>query len=78
MHIAVDRWAKENEGFAYYVGYLADNYFVPPGSEVWVERIRGKGNEANQEIVQMSQQDAEDLINFLEMLLKLHPLFLIK
>ena len=70
MHIAVEKGAEENKSFAYYVGYLAKKHCVPPGSEIWVERIRAKGNEANHEIVLMSQQDAEDLINFLEMLLK--------
>ena len=70
MHIAVQKGANEGDNFASYVDYLATKHFVPPGSEGWVERIRTKGNEANHEIVIMKREDAEDLLNFLEMLLK--------
>lgn len=70
MHIAVQKGAKEGDNFASYVDYLSTKHFVPPGSEGWVERIRTKGNEANHEIVIMKREDAEDLLNFLEMLLK--------
>lgn len=70
MHIAVERGAEAGKSFAHYVDYLAKKHFVPPGSEKWIDRIRTTGNEANHEIVLMKQGDAEDLINFLEMLLK--------
>jgi len=70
MHIAVEKKAKEGESFLDYVNYLADKNYVPPDGKDWVDRIRTKGNEANHEIVEMKKQDAEDLIVFLEMLLK--------
>jgi hypothetical protein len=35
-----------------------------------VDHIRRKGNEATHEIALMSQQDAEELVGFSEMLLK--------
>jgi len=70
MHIAVQKEAKPGDKFANYVDYLAEKNYVPPGCKVWVERIRTKGNEANHEIVIMKKEDAEDLLNFLEMLLK--------
>jgi hypothetical protein len=35
-----------------------------------VDHIRKKGNEANHEIAIMSRTDAEELISFIEMLLK--------
>jgi len=70
MNIAVAQGAKEGESFISYVSYLADKGFVPPNGRGWVDHIRDKGNEANHEIKLMSQQDAEELISFLEMLLK--------
>jgi hypothetical protein len=70
MHIAVDQKAKEGGSFLDYVEYLAANGFVPPNGKGWVDHIRKKGNDANHEIVFMSRSDAEDLIIFVEMLLK--------
>ena len=70
MNIAVSKGAKEGLSFAEYVKYLADKNYVPPGGEEWVDHIRKKGNEATHEIVILKQEDAEELIIFLEMLLK--------
>jgi len=70
MHLAVEEGAKENLKFFQYVNYLADKGYVPPNGKEWVEYIKDKGNEANHEIVMMSQKEAEKLIDFLEMLLK--------
>ncbi len=70
MHIAVDNEAPEGKKFIEYVEYLSEKNYVPPGAEGWVDYIRKKGNEANHEIVLMEEKDAENLINFIEMLLK--------
>ena len=70
MNIAVARGADENKGFVYYVNYLADNNYLPPGGRDWVDLIRKKGNEANHEIAVMNREDAEELITFSEMLLR--------
>ena len=71
MHIAVDKEAPEGKKFIEYVEYLSDNHYVPPNGKDWVDHIRKKGNEANHEINIMDRGDALDLINFIEMLLKL-------
>ena len=71
MHIGVEKGADENKGFKYYVNYLADKHYVPPNGKDWVQHIVDKGNEANHEIVLMQKEDAETLITFLEMLLRL-------
>lgn len=71
MHIAVGRGAKEGKSFIDYVNYLADNHYIPPDAKDWVDHIRKKGNEANHEIKIMNPEDAEDLISFIEMLLRL-------
>jgi len=71
MHIAVSKGAQENLTFAEYVKYLIDNHYVPPGSEKWVDHIRGKGNEANHEVAIMSPDEAELLLTYSGMLLKM-------
>lgn len=71
MHIAVSKGAHAGLPFVDYVQYLTDNHFVPPGAKGWVDHIRKVGNEANHEIVVMTQPDAEELISFCGMLLKI-------
>jgi hypothetical protein len=70
MHIGVDSGAATGLNFLEYVEYLAAKGYVPPNGKTWVDHIRRKGNEANHEIVLMQKEDAEQLIDFVEMLLK--------
>ena len=70
MNIAVQQGAAEGMKFIEYVSFLADKGFVPPNGKHWVDHIRKKGNEATHEIAIMSEQDAKDLIAFIEMLLR--------
>ncbi|MDQ6785444.1 MAG: DUF4145 domain-containing protein [Acidobacteriota bacterium] len=70
MNIGVAQGANTGESFIKYVEYLSDKGFVPPNGKGWVDHIRKKGNEANHEIVLMSKTDADELILFIEMLLK--------
>ena len=69
MHIAVEKGAEKGKAFSYYVQYLADNHYAPPDSQTWVDKIRNTGNEANHEIKIMTKGDAEELVNFIGMLL---------
>ncbi len=70
MHIAVSKGAPENQSFRQYVDYLADNNHIATDTKDWVDHIREKGNEANHEIVIMHEDDAQELILFMEMILK--------
>ena len=70
MNIAVEQGAAENQTFTTYVDYLSGNGYVPPTGKVWVDHIRLKGNYASHEIALMEKKDAEELISFIEMLLK--------
>jgi hypothetical protein len=70
MHIAVEKKAKEGLSFQTYVEYLSEKNYIPPDGKEWVDHIRDKGNEANHEIKIMKKEDAEDLLIFMEMLLK--------
>lgn len=71
MNIAVSKGANTGSSFAQYVEYLSSKGFVPLGSEVWLNHIRTKGNEATHEIAVISKPDADELLTFTEMLLKL-------
>ena len=71
MHISVTKGAKPGQDFFSYVDFLSANHYVPPGSELWVDKIRTKGNEANHEINIMARQEAEDMLSFCEMLLRI-------
>ncbi len=71
MHVAVEKGAGEGKSFKEYVDFLADNHYVPPDGKTWVDHIRTKANEANHAIVLMSKGEADDLITFTEMLLRL-------
>lgn len=70
MHVAVENGAPENKKFLEYVGFLSDSGFIPPNGKEWVDEIRKRSNEANHEIVMMSSDDAEQLLDFTELLLK--------
>lgn len=71
MHVAVNLEADEGESFLYYVEYLFEKHFIPPNSKNWVDYIRKRGNEANHEIELMTKEDAELILSFTGMLLKI-------
>jgi len=71
MNIAVSKGAKENQSFKQYVDYLETNNFIPNGTKDWVDAIRTQGNEATHEISISTQEQAEEILSFAEMLLRL-------
>lgn len=71
MNVAVSEGADPNNGFVQFVDFLVANSYVPPKAKQWVDYIRRRGNEANHEIQLMSRADAEALLTFMEMLLRL-------
>ena len=70
MHIAVDNGAEEGQTFARYVGWLNDAHYIPPNGAEWVDEVRKRSNEQNHEIVLASREDAMQLLDFIEMLLR--------
>ena len=70
MNIAVEKGAEEGLKFIEYVTYLSETGYIPPNGKQWVDHIRKKGNEATHEISVMKEDDAKDLIVFIEMLLR--------
>lgn len=72
MNVAVaEEVAEEGGSFVDYVDALADAGYVPPKARGWLDRIRTLGNEATHEIAPKSKEDAETVLAFTEMLLKL-------
>lgn len=69
MYVAVDKGAPEEKRFIDYVNYLNDENYIPREGREWVDELRKKGNVANHQIVMMDKQDAEALLDFVEMLL---------
>ncbi len=72
MHVAVDLGADENLNFFDYVNYLDQHHFISVKSHDWIDQIRKYGNDANHEIHVNSQQDAQMILKFCEMLLKMN------
>jgi hypothetical protein len=70
MHISVSQNAGSGLTFVQYVDHLVNNHYAPPNSKPWIDKIRLHGNEANHEIVLKAKEDAEEIMIFLEMLLK--------
>lgn len=70
MNISVSRGERENLKFIDYVNYLDNQHYIPPNAKGWVDHIRKKRNEATHEIALMSKADAEEFIEFSEMLLR--------
>ena len=70
MHVAVEKGAEKNLSFVQYVDHLKDKGWMPPNAHDWVDEIRKQGNEANHEIVIKTQADAEQVMGFVEMLLR--------
>jgi hypothetical protein len=70
MHVAVTEGAEEGKSFAHYVDYLDQQRIVTSGMKEWVNEIRELGNDANHELVIAAREQAEELLNFVAMLLK--------
>ncbi len=70
MHIAVSLGDAPGKKFIEYVEWLSSNNHIPVNAKGWVDHIRTKSNEANHEIILMNKEDAKDLLEFSEMLLK--------
>lgn len=71
MHIAVNKGAEEKKRFEYYVNYLSEKNLIPEGSKGWVDKIRNVGNSENHEIKISTKEEAEKILKFTEMLLKI-------
>ncbi|QDK48170.1 DUF4145 domain-containing protein [Limosilactobacillus reuteri] len=72
MHIATNLGADVGLRFIQYVNYLNENHYAGARSEQWINQIRQFGNQANHEIIINSKEEAQRIIKFCEMILKLN------
>ncbi|KZU84714.1 DUF4145 domain-containing protein [Lactiplantibacillus plantarum] len=70
-HVAVSLGADDDKTFAFYVSYLTKNHYIPTGSSEWIDSIRKLGNTANHDLAINTRAEAETIIKFCEMLLKI-------
>jgi Domain of unknown function (DUF4145) len=71
MNVAVSQGANPGDTFVNYINYFDANGYIPPNGRQWVDHIRTKGNEATHEINPMTRPEAEAVLTFVEMMLKL-------
>lgn len=71
MNIAVDSGAKEGESFVTYVNFLESEGIIPKNGKDWVDAIRQAGNIATHKIPSINQELAEEIVTFLEFLLRI-------
>jgi len=69
MNIAVHEGAEKNKRFAEYVDYLCDNGIVHKKSKKKADSVRKLGNDANHEIENRTQEEAQNFFEFIELLL---------
>lgn len=70
MNAAVARGADENKNFAFYVNWIEENGYIPPGCKSWLDEIRKAGNDANHEIPISTKESAQKTLTFTEAFLR--------
>ena len=63
--------ANENLKFVEYVDFLDEENYIPKNSKKWVDIIRTKGNETTHEIKISDENEARQLIKFIEIIITL-------
>ncbi|WP_295745383.1 DUF4145 domain-containing protein [uncultured Limosilactobacillus sp.] len=72
MHVGVDFGADTGKSFQYYVTYLKEKGYVSIRSNEWVDEIRKYGNTSTHEIKINTKVEAQTILQFCEMLLKMN------
>lgn len=68
-NVAVYYGAEDGQSFIKYVDYLIDNGYVPEKSREWVDKIRLEGNSATHNHTSKNKNDAQRILDFVQMLL---------
>lgn len=70
MNIAVENEAEEGKNFTYYVDYLNNTGIIPKKSCHLAQKVRLLGNDANHKIEQRTEEEAKDLLDYIQLLLQ--------
>lgn len=68
-NVAVYYGADDGKSFVHYVDYLVDNGYVPEKSREWIDKIRTEGNSATHNQTSKNKDDAQRILDFVQMLL---------
>lgn len=70
MHLAVDKaQAPEGKHFVDYIDDLKTAGYIPPNGEIWMKYLKDLGNEKNHEIKIGTEEEAQKVLKFVELLL---------
>ena len=69
MNIAVHEGAEEDKDFVKYIDYLCNKGIVHKKSKKKADSVRTLGNDANHEIENRTQEEAQNCFEFIELLL---------
>lgn len=74
-HVAVQKGAPIGLSFKHYVEWLdgqhGGQHFLPPGGAAWIHHIRDLGNDANHDLIIVTEAEARELIDFSGHLLRI-------
>ena len=70
MNLAVEEGAKEGDSFSRYVKFLLENGYIHKKQAQQAEKLKKLGNDANHQIESRTQEEATELLSFVELLLK--------
>lgn len=70
MNIAVENNAEEGKNFSYYVDFLNSAGVIPIKSQHLANKIRTLGNLANHKIEQRTEEEANNLLTYIQLLLQ--------
>ena len=68
-NVAVYYGAPDGDSFVHYVDFLVDNGYVPEKSRNWIDKIRTEGNSATHNQTAKNKDDAQRILDFVQMLL---------
>ncbi|WEV42970.1 DUF4145 domain-containing protein [Lactobacillus sp. ESL0684] len=68
-NVAVYYGAKDGQSFVKYIDYLIENGYVPEKSKEWIDEIRLEGNSATHNQTSKNKDDAQKILDFVQMLL---------
>lgn len=74
-NVAVYYGAEDGKNFVSYVDYLVNQGYVPEKSRKWIDKIRIEGNSATHNQTAKNKEDAQRILDFVQMLLLINFTF---
>lgn len=71
MHVCIEEWAEEGKNFTFYVDFLLQNGYLPTQKNNWTDKIRTSGNNMNHKNIIWDKENAENILQFTQLILQL-------